>query len=58
VYQLRQEQCARHAMQSIGDEANDIVEAEGRQRDTLAPPWRIASSVRISGYARPTSLSP
>jgi hypothetical protein len=39
------------AVQRIDDEAADIVEAEGRQYDfcILAPAFRIAASVRLSG---------
>ena len=46
-------------MQSIGDEADDIVEPEGRQHDFLNPRSGLAdrSSTRISGCTTATSLS-
>ena len=61
VHQPRQgPRARRRAMQGIGDETADIVAAPGaraRSPEPVRPRMRIASSVRISGCAGPTSLS-
>jgi hypothetical protein len=44
---VHQERCALpHAMQSIGDEAEDIVEPEGRQHDFLNPRCGLADRLQ------------
>ena len=61
VHQLGQRPSVlRLAMQGVGDEPANIVEPErvpARSPGPLRPASRIASSVRISGCAGPTSLS-
>ena len=61
VHQPGQGPCALPlAMQSIGDQPGHIVERRADANTiscTRAPALRIASSVRISGCAGPTSLS-
>ena len=44
-------------MQSLGDEADDIVEPEGRQHDFLNLADRLQRNARIGGCTTATSLS-